>query len=201
MDYMEMTMMLSETLKDWLGTFWRILISPTPKTFIEEAEIAKDKLGSAIGWAIFIAIYSYMIPILTGYVFNITILISALLIFPLVVVLVPSAAHFTLKRVFHRKQYLYDKVLYIYTAILVTFQLIITPVTFFISADIVSTLSYLLLFYQFVLLVIATKAIAQIKYWQATATVLSAVIVGATIFICTLPFITSLMSGVTQTLR
>ncbi len=191
----------SEVLKDWLGTFWRILISPSPKTFMEEAEKAGNKFTSALGWAVFIAIYSYLIPAIAGYVFNLTIFALLLLICPLIVVLVPSATHFMLQHVFHRKQYLYDKVLYIYAAILVLFQLIINPIIFFVPSNIASVLNYLLIVYQFALLVIAIKAIANIKYWQAIATILSSVVVGAVIFICTLPVVTSLLSGVSRNMR
>ncbi len=194
-------MTTSEIFKDWLGTFWRILVSPTPKTFLEEAEKAENKFTSAIGWAIFIAFYSYLPPLLKGFTFNFTTLIYMLLILPLLIVLAPSATHFVLQRVFHQKQYLYDKVLYIYTAILILFQLIITPITFFTPPDVARILNYFFIIYQFALLVIAIKAIARIKYWQAIMTILTAVVAGAAIFICALPAITSIMGGVSRTVR
>jgi hypothetical protein len=193
-------MVLSETLKDWLGTFWRILILPTPKTFVEEAEKAKDKFTSVIGWAVFIIIYSYLIAAMAGYMFNFTILISGSLILPIVIVLIPSAIHFVLQRVFHRKQYLYDKVLYIFTSIVVLFQIIITPIIFWAPQSIASVISYIVIAYQFILFVISIKSIANIKYWQATITVIVSLIIGGLIFICVIPFITSLMGGVSGTL-
>ena len=191
----------SEVLKDWLGTFWRILISPLPKTFVEEAEKAENKFTSALGWAAFIAIYSYVMPsIITRQVFNFTILALLLLACPLAIVLVPSATHFMLQRVFHRKEYLYDKVLYIYAAIIIVFEIFI-DLTFFFPANIASLISYLLRAYQLILLVIAIKAIANIRYWQAIATILCSAIVGVIIFACTLPVVTSLLDGVSRTLR
>jgi hypothetical protein len=193
-------MEFSETIQDWLGTFWRILISPVPKTFVEEAEKAHDKFASAIGWAVFLAIYSYLVPILAGYTFNFTVFVLLLLILPLVVVLVPSTAHFMLVRVFHRKEYLYDKILYIFTAILVVFQLI-TNLTFFVPAKIAPVLNSLLIAYTAVLLIIAISAIAKIKYWQAVIVTFSSVVAGAFIFMCTLPLVTSLMGGVIRTMR
>src|SRR5512139_619325 len=105
----------SQTIKDWLGTFWRILISPTPKTFVEEAGKSRNKFASAIGWAIFTAIYSYGMTFLAGYISGRTSFLLLVLILPLVVVLVPSAAHFMVVRIFHRKEYLYDRFLYIFT--------------------------------------------------------------------------------------
>ncbi|HSD83957.1 MAG TPA: hypothetical protein VLG46_08875, partial [Anaerolineae bacterium] len=109
-------------------------------------------------------------------------------------------SHFVLQRVFHRDQYLYDKLLYIYTAILVLFQVISVP-AFFLPAGIASFLTYLLVAYQFVLLVLATRAIAGVMYWQALVTVLSAVAAGALILACTLPVMSSLLSAVTRISR
>lgn len=190
-----------ETLKDWLGTFWRILLAPTARTFVEEAEKAQDKFTSAILWSVVIAVYSYIVPALAGYVFDFLVLVIMLLIFPLVVVLVPSAAHFMLQRVFRRKQYLYDKILYIFTAILVLFQFIIGPVAFLFPPNAAFTVNYLLIVYQIVLLVIALKVIANIKYWQAVSTALASLVVGALVFICALPFIFSMIGGVNQIMR
>jgi hypothetical protein len=191
---------LSETLKDWFGTFWQILILPTPKTFVDESEKANKKFGSAVSWVIFIILYSYLISAIAGYVLDFTLFIIGALIFPLVIILASSASHFVLQRFFHRKQYLYDKILYIYTAIFVLFQFIINPIIFF-SPPTVSIFNYILIAYQFILLIIATKAIAKVKYWQATITVITALIIGVIIFICVYPFIISLMGGVNRTMR
>ena len=192
---------MAEILKDWLGTFWRILISPTPKTFIEEAEKAKNKFTSAIGWTVFIAFYAYFLPLIKGPTFNFTLLLYSLLIFPLVIVLVPSVTHFVLQRLFRQKKYLYDKILYIYAAILILFQLIINPITYFAPQKVALVLNYFFIVYQVILFVIATKSIANIKYWQAIVTTICSFAAGAVIFICALPFITSIMSGVSQTMR
>ena len=192
---------MANTLKDWFGTFWRILVSPTPRTFTEEAEKAEDKFISAIGWTVFVAFYSYLLPLIKGPTFNFTLLIYSLLIFPLVIVLVPSAAHFVLQRLFHQRQYLYDKILYLYAAILILFQLIIAPITYFAPQNIALALNYFSMAYQFVLFVIATKSIANIKYWQAVVTIMCSIVAGAVIFICALPFITSIMGGVSRTMR
>lgn len=179
---------IMETIKDWLGTFWKILIAPTAKTFVEEAEKAQNKFASAILWSVFIAICSYLIPAMAGQVFNGMILIFALLIFPLVIVLVPSVAHFMLQRVFRRKQYLYDKILYIFTAILVLFQLIVN-ISFFMPTNISTVFNYIIVAYQIVLLIVAVKAVAKVNYWQAVSTILASFTAGALIFICALPFI------------
>lgn len=191
-------MALSETLIDWLGTFWKILISPTPQTFMEEADKANNKISSAVGWIVFVAFYSYSFPLIRGYAFNFTILIYMLLLLPFIIILVPSATHFVLQRVFHRKQYLYDKVLYIFAAILVLFQIITIPITVLLPSNIASAVNYALIAYQFLLFVIALKSIANIKYWQAAITVIVSAVVGALIVICGLPFITSLMGSVSR---
>ncbi|HEX2996716.1 MAG TPA: YIP1 family protein [Anaerolineales bacterium] len=190
-----------EIFKDWLVTFWRILVSPSPRTFLEEAEKAENKFPSAVAWAAFIALYSYLfVSLAAGSALSLLLLVAAWLILPLAIVLIPSAAHFMLQRVFHRKQYLYDKVLYIYTAVFVLFQLIIN-LTFLVPANIASVLNSLLITYQFVLLIIATKSIAGIKYWQAIVTVLAAVLAGALVLVCALPVITSLTGSVSGVLR
>jgi hypothetical protein len=192
---------IMEILKDWLGTFWRILVSPSPATFVKEAEKAENKMASAIGWAVFISFYSYLLPLMKGPTFKFTILLYGVLIFPLVIILVPSATHFMLQRLFHRKQYLYDRLLYIFTAILVLFQLIVNPIGYFAPPAIASALSYILIAYQFVLFVIAVKAIAKIKYWQSVVSVFASIAAGALIFVCTLPFITSMMGGINRIMR
>lgn len=194
-------MTLAETIRDWLGTFWRILILPKPKTFADEAEKASNKFGSAMGWAVFIAIYSYSVPVLAGYVFDLRILISAIIIFPLIVVLIPSATHFVVQRVFHRKEYLYDKFLYIFTAILVLFQLIINPITFFVPHQIAVVANDFVIGYQVLLFIIALKAMAKLNYWQTFVTVVITFLVGGIIFICAIPFIASIMGGVNGTFR
>ena len=168
---------------------------------MEEAEKAKNKFASAIGWTVFVAFYAYLLPLIKGSTFNFTVLIYSLLIFPLVIVLVPSATHFVLQRFFRQKKYLYDKLLYVYAAILILFQLIVSPIAYFVPQNIASVLNYFFITYQVVLFVIATKSIANIKYWQAIVTTICSLAAGALIFICALPFITSIMGGVSQTMR
>lgn len=193
-----------ETLKDWLGTFWRILTSPTPKTFIEEAEKAENKFASTVGWAVFLSFYAYLLPLLKGFTFDFTVLIAALLIFPIILVLVPSATHFMLQRVFHKKQYFYDKVMYLFAAILVLFQFIASPISYFVPtgmAPVATVINALLITYQLILFVIAIQAISRVNYWQAIITVLASLAAGTLIFVCTLPMIISVMGGVNRTMR
>lgn len=192
---------MADTLKDWFGTFWKILILPTSGTFSGEAEKAKGKFSSAIGWAVFIAIYSFVLSAIAGINFNADFLIIALLILPSLVVLLPSATHFVLQRVFHQKQYLYDRLLYIFTAILVLFQLIITPVTLFAPSAIVHAANYIVIAYQVVLFIIAIKSIARIRFWQAVITTIITGFAGALILLCTLPVIFSLIGSVSSTMR
>jgi hypothetical protein len=194
-------MEFSKTLKDWLGTFWQILISPTPKTFVAESDKAENKLGSAIGWAIFLAFYEYVVFALAGDPFDPAVLIVGLIALPLAVVLVPSSVHFILLRIFHRKQYLYDRVLYIFTAILVVFQVIATPLPFLVGLELSSIINYILYVYQFLLFGMAMKAIAKINYWQALITTVSSIMVAAVVFVCTFPFIISIIGGVNRTMR
>ena len=192
---------MAHTLRDWFGTFWKILISPTSTTFVNEAEKGTGKFGSAILWIVAFAIYTYGISIAAGNDLPLLTLILLTIIFPLMVLLFSSATHFMLQRVFGKKQYLYDKYLYIYTAILLLFQFIVIPLVFFLPIHIFNTINYLMVGYQFVLMIIAIRSIAKIQYWQAAVTVLASVFAGIITLICSIPVIYSLMGGVSSTLR
>ena len=192
---------MADTLKDWFETFWRILISPTPTTFAQEAEKGTGKITSAILWAIFFAACGYAGGLATGNTFATATLFVVVIVFPLIVLLFSSATHFMLQRVFHKKQYLYDKYLYIYTAIFLLFQFIALPLIFLPPVPILNTANYLIAGYQFLLMIIALQAIAKIQYWQAAVTVLVSALAGIITLICAMPVIYSLMGGVSSTLR
>jgi hypothetical protein len=178
-------------MKDWLGTFWKVIVSPTPKTFLAEAQKAPDKFSSAMGWLVFFAIYLYGVVTIGIAPLPIAALISAVLLIPLVVILLTSAMHFVCQRVFHQKKYFYDKLLYITVAILLPIQFIFAPVTLFLPEKFSLALIYVLLLYQIVLLALALKTIANLEYWQALVTVFISVVVGILAFLCSIPFIMS----------
>lgn len=166
-----------DTLKDWLGTFWKIIIAPTPKTFLAEAQKADGKFASAVAWLVFCAVY---LSVLSNFVIapaSVLSLITAVIVLPMAVVLFTSAMHFAYQRIAHRRQYLFDKMLYLTVSILVPLQFILINVALLLPAQFVAILAFLLLLYQAVLLAVALKAIAKIEYWQALLSVLISMIV------------------------
>jgi hypothetical protein len=198
-------MTFNETLTDWLNTFWKILISPTPGTIRAEAEKGEGKFFSAVGWLVFLAVYAFIFYIIAAKQVLLTGLVVIVLALPLSVVLFTSAIHFIHQRIFKRKQYLYEKLMYINVAILLPIQIIYTPIwTILLETswtNISEVLSYAVLLYQIVLLVIAVKTITNLKYWQAVITVFISIIFASLVFLCTIPFILSMIGGVSSTIR
>ena len=166
---------MKETLLDWLGSFWKVLVVPTPQTFIKEAKKADGKFPSAVGWLIFYAVYFFIINgILTGGVLDIPTLLTLIFLIPPTVILLVSVLNFICQRIFYKKKYIYDKLLYITVSIFVPIFMIFVPLQIFIAPEISHILGFILLLYPVALLTIAVKAIAEIEYWQAfVATVFS----------------------------
>ena len=163
---------------DWLGTFWKVLTNPTPDTFLAEAKKADGKFASAVGWLVFYAIYVYTLAsIAFGRLLAPPTLLTVVLVVPLAVLLFTSAAHFICQRLFRKKEYAYDKLLYLTVSIFLPIFLIITPIFLFLAGWVLALLSFILLFYQVALLTIAIKTIANIEYWQALVTVFLSIVV------------------------
>lgn len=160
---------MKETLIDWLGTFWKVLILPTPETFLTEAKKADGKFASAVGWLVFFALYLYVIAsiAINREPLSIPTLLTALLVIPLSVILFASAMHFVYQRAFHRKAYLYDKILYMTVSVLFPIFFIFTLLSLFVPENIFLLLAYILFFYLVALLTIGMKTLAKIEYWQA----------------------------------
>ena len=170
---------MKETLLDWLGTFWKVLITPTPQTFLREAKKADGKFGSAVIWLVLYAIYIYMLAsFVSGGALGIPTLLTLVCLIPLAVVLFTAAMNFICQRMFRQKVDHYDALLYIIVAVLLPVSFIFTPLLTLASADIFKMLSFILLLYQVVLLVISVKTIVNIEYWQALVTVTLSIIVG-----------------------
>ncbi|MGC1375491.1 MAG: hypothetical protein WA821_04675 [Anaerolineales bacterium] len=170
---------MKDTLIDWLGTFWKALTSPTPETFLAEAKKADGKFASAVGWMVFYGIYVYTLTsIAFGKLMAIPILLTVVLVAPLSTLLFSSAAYFICQRLFRKKEYVYDKLLYLTVSISLPIFLIITPIFLFSPGWVLALLSFILLFYQAAMLIIAIKTIADIEYWQALVGVFLSIVVG-----------------------
>jgi hypothetical protein len=182
---------MKDTLSDWLETFWRVIISPTPTTFLAEAKKADGKFASAVGWLVFVAIYFYILANIVVAPLGLPALVAVAVVLPLAFVLLTSAMHFTYQRLAHRKEYLYDKMLYISVAVLIPLQFIFVHASLLLPERLTMILSYALLLYQTALLTVAIKHIADIKYWQALVSVFVSVIAGIAVAVITLLLIYS----------
>jgi hypothetical protein len=170
---------MKETLLDWLGTFWKVLVSPTPQTFLQEAKKADGKFASALGWLVFYAVYMVVMASLAIHaMLSLPSLLTAIFLIPLAVILFTSVINFICRRVFRQKEYIYDKLLYITVAVLLPVFVIFAPISILIDANVFKVLIFILLFYQAALLTIGVKTIARIAYWQAFVTVVISIIAG-----------------------
>lgn len=191
-------MTLNETLKDWFTTFWKILISPTPKTFIAESQKAKGKFPGAVAWLVFLSVYIFIFSIFVLGQVMITGLIELLLVIPLTMILFTSTMNFMYRRVFRRKQRIYDELIYLNTAILVSIQILFVPLsTFFLiptsSITVNAIISDVVLFYQLILVMIAFMSIASLDFWQAAITVTASVFVTGIVLVLTIPIVFSVI--------
>ena len=179
---------MKETLLHWFGTFWKVLLVPTPQTFITEAKKAEGKFASAIVWLVFYAIYVVaMASLAIGSMISIPTWLTVAFLIPLAVILFTSVINFICQRIFDQKGYIYEKLLYLTVAILLPVFIIFAPISALIAPEIFKILGFILLFYQVALLTIAVKTIASIEYWQAFVTVvvsiIAGIIIGAIIYI------------------
>lgn len=172
---------MMQPLIDWLGTFWKVLILPTPETFLQEAKKAEGKFASALGWMVFYAVYLYILAGLgiLHQLLSAPTLIALVLIIPLAVILFTSAAYFLCRRISRQKETLYDKMFYLFVSIFLPVFFIMPLFLQLFSRDVFEILGFLLLFYQVGLLTIATKALAGIQYWQALVIVFLSIVAAA----------------------
>lgn len=171
--------MMKDTVIDWLGTFWKVLVSPTPEMFLQEAKKANGKFASAVGWLVFYAIYVYVLAsiAINRAPLSVPTLLAAILVIPLSVLLFTSAIHFISQRMFRHKEYLYDKILYMTVSVLFPIFFIFTLLSLFLPENIFRFVSFILLLYPVALLTIGLKSIADIEYWQALLNIFLSILV------------------------
>lgn len=158
---------MKDILLDWFMTFWKVLVLPLPKTFLAEAKKAHGKAASAIIWLVLFGIYIYLLASYRVAPFSFSALLTAMIVIPVAVILMTSAMHFVYQRLAHRKDYLYDEMLYLTTAIVLTFQVIVLIVLMFTPETVSRLVEYLVIMYQIALITMAVKSVAKIEYWQA----------------------------------
>lgn len=195
--------MSNNELVNWLESFWKVLVSPSSKTFIREAGKGNGKFGSSVAWLAFLAVYVFLSAVLLAdaSAYSLAVPIILIIVLPGSVVILTSAMHFVYQRFFHRKSYIYDALLYITTAILVPFEMIAIPLSLALPVEIGNPVFDIFLLYQLALMIWAFAAISKLKIWQAVVTVLIGVIAGAFAFVCILPLVAGLMGGVSGVMR
>jgi 4-amino-4-deoxy-L-arabinose transferase-like glycosyltransferase len=169
---------VKQTLFDWFGTFWKVLVSPTPVTFRDEAQKAHGKFASAGLWLFLFSIY---IAILINWAvvgtLTFTSIVAIVAMIPTAVILFAAVLNFFCSRLFHRKDH-YDELLYVTVAVLLPIFIIFAPLAAFIAPPIFSLIGFILLLYQVAQLTVAVKTIVNIEYWQSFVTVVLAIMVG-----------------------
>ncbi len=188
-----------DILKDWLTTFWKIIIKPTPETFLEEAKKAQGKLSTAIVWLvlsiIFICAYVYFT---FDYLFPPASIIGTILIFPIVFLVLVFFTHLFYQRLFRRKKDRYSELLYLFVGIFVPFVVINLLVG--LIPDIGLILADIVLVYIFVLAIVAVKAVTKLKLWQSIVTVVLGLLFASIGFLCLPAFLLSMMNAVPGTI-
>lgn len=180
---------MGQALRDWLGTFFRILTRPTTTTFQEEAQKAKGKLTGAILWIegmllmVYIAVYLY-----SGYIYPPSAILAAIIFLPIIFLFYVFCVYTICRRVFRCTKEMYDELLYLMTSIGVI-GVSIETFTLCIPAPLNEVLSGGVLIYLAVLLVIALRAIVKLKIWEAIITVILGALLGAIGFMCIPTFV------------
>jgi hypothetical protein len=181
--------------KDWLTTFWKVLIHPLPKTFVEESHKAKDKLGDAILWLELGLIFTFCFNFIAyQYVPSLFIVISAILFYPIVFLFYVFITNTIYLRLFHRKESLYDEMLY-FTAVIVVMAIILSCLLSIIPmvGSVIDGLPFL---YALILLAIAIKTLSTLKLWESIVTVVLSTTITASGFVCIIAFVLSLMNTI-----
>ena len=187
---------MEATFKDWLGSFWKIIVHPSESTFVREAQKAKGKISSAIGWLLFLAVLIHLyIYAVFKYVFPIHVIILTFILIPLFSFFLAFCLDTIYRKIFHRKKTYYDEFLYIGIVILIVSQFVFSILNLIpaIRGNYLLWASYL---YPIVLLIIAVKSLTKLKGWQAAITVILSVLLALAGFLCMPTFLFNLIRAV-----
>ena len=184
-----------DMFKDWVTTFWKVVIKPVPETFVNEASKAKGKFSSAVAWLSFLAVLIHLsVFLLFDYVYPLWVTISTILFVPITFLVFVFFTHLFYQRLFHRKKDYQAEFLYLTVGISVPFVVIgsIVPVV----PQIGTTLAWISLLYPIILMIIAVRAITKLYVWQATVTVFLGLFFSVLGFLCLPVFFFSMMNAV-----
>ena len=186
-----------ETLKDWLGTFGKIIVHPTAGTFRDEAKKAPGKLGSAIAWIVVFVITYQVVEYVAGeLLIDMYSAFVNVILLPIGFLFFVFCIHLLVKRLFHRKQDHYEEILYLSAGIMLPFMAlnILTgriPVVGLI-------LSWVVDVYTLGLMVIAIKAVTGLKAGQAIRVVLLGSLMAGVGFLCIAIFLLQFLDTIPE---
>ena len=191
---------MDATVKDWLGSFWNILIRPTESTFVNEAKKAEGKTFSAVGsLVLFTAFFCLYNLAVLHYDFSKGAVILGFIIIPLYFLVLAFSLDTLYRKIFHRQKSYYEEFLYIGVVIFIISQLLFYLLIWipFLGTDYLAFTSIAVAYlYPIVLLIVAVKSLTKLTAWQATLTVILGV--GSTIigWLCMIVFMLGLMRAV-----
>ena len=184
--------------QDWLLTFYRIIVSPLPRTFINEAKKAKGKFPSAVLWlTLAVLIADAIIYFATGY-FPVSRILMSLIFLPIIFLVFVFSLDILYKKLFDRKKSYYDELLYLVVGVYTPFS-VISSLTSLIP-KVGQILSWILFVYPLLLVILLLKSLTNLKFWQASVVVSLGTILTLGSLFCIPAFILSMMGALPRIL-
>jgi hypothetical protein len=171
------------SLKEWLTSFGKVLINPRPQTFREIADHSAGNLRAAVLWMVVFCCLLYLFSTLTtGVVLSPVPLLSFMLVIPTAILFWVFCMHFVYRLLFRGRFNLYDGLVCAAVCILIPVNLVRALLLVIPFAG--PLLSWLVIAYQVILVVVAVQAITHLKYLQAIlAVVVSTLITASAIYL------------------
>lgn len=192
-------------LNDWFNDFGRVLIAPHPDTFKEIAKHANDKFSGGVVWVLLAILADRICLWLSSatedsnsIAFAWTLVLN-LIAAPLLFIFFSYFLNFIYKKMFNRKKDCHEAIYYLSILIFVPLSFVTAVLRFFPS--VVTWVSWIILGYQLLLLIIAVKAITHLKVWQAVVSVLVSLPLTFFAFICFALWLPSLMDSTANLMR
>jgi hypothetical protein len=187
---------MEATLKDWISSFWKILIHPSESTFLNESQKAQGKTGSALNWLLFMTVFIYVFNYAVfNYIYPIYVIISSLILIPIDFFILAFCLDAVYRKFSRRKKMYYEEFLYLEVVIFIVSQMLILLLSL-IPAVRNTNLLWVLFLYPVVLLIVAVKSLTKLRVWQATIAVILSVTLAASFLICGPLFLFSLIRAV-----
>ena len=186
---------MEATLKDWLGSVWKVMIFPFPRTFINEAQKAKGKTASAIValllLTIIVNLFNYVV---LDHVFSPITILAALILAPIQTFFLAFWLDTICRKLFHFNTSYYDEYLYLAVVVAIVTQTLYTILNLipFLQGNYLLAAWYL---YPILLLTIAVQSLTKVKIWQATVIVVLSTIFALIGFACVAIFLLMMTRG------